>query len=860
MRHENVTELHDIVFVTDKYGKRDKTYDIARLQYDSRKDVYFITYKDGKTYPCKSSDIQIVKNTLKDKQSATVFDYLLQMAQFSDIKNDDGQNLLVRNLEKSKFVNEASVLAKYLNPKKGKEDKERISSLIFPFGCNNSQFKAVRNALNNQVSIIQGPPGTGKTQTILNIIANLLMSDKTVLIVSNNNDATRNVYEKLASDKYGLGFICAFHGKRENIENFLKTQQQFYPDYLKEWKNHLPIFSKILDDDINHLGKYFEANERISTIKSELASLELESKYFDNSINDIYNNKRLLNKSSDVLMNLLQTIQFTYEEKERFGFFFNLKLKLSYGLGDKGNWKVDPEKAIETIKATYYSLKKKELENELIEKEEIVRGFDPNSVYENYLKTLRCEIAKKYTKKNERVQFRDGKEIYFNPGTFTSEYPVVLSTTFSSRATIGQGTDFLFDYVIMDEASQVDVVTGALALSCARNAVIVGDKMQLPNVIEESKKNVVQELFSQTKLPEGYNYINSFLASLEQVLPNTPQTLLREHYRCHPKIINFCNQQFYGGKLLIMTEDKGETDVLEAIKTIPGNFCKDHYNQRQIDVIKNDILSKYSEEEKSNLGIIAPYNNQTDEIKSQIPGIDAATVHKYQGREKDNIIISTVDNEITSFADDSNMLNVAISRAKKKLAIVLSGNEQPENSNLVALLKYIQYNNFEVEESKVNSIFDFFYTKDSEAKFKYLKAAKKISKYDSENAMNTLLTNIFEEPKYSKFNFVFEIPLRDIVNKKYLVELPEELTNYANRSWAHVDFTVFNRVTKEILFGIEVDGYTYHKKGTKQAERDKKKNEIFELLGLPLLRLNTKGSGEEIKIKAQLDSYLEKGI
>ena len=306
-----------------------------------------------------------------------------------------------------------------------------------------------------------------------------------------------------------------------------------------------------------------------------------------------------------------------------------------------------------------------------------------------------------------------------------------------------------------------------------------------------------------------------------------------------------------------MTEDKGEADVLEAIKTTPGNFCKDHYNQRQIDVIKEEILPKYTEEEIANLGIIAPYNNQTDAIRPQIPGIDAATVHKYQGREKDNIIISTVDNEITSFADDANMINVAISRAKKKLAVVLSGNEQPENSNLVALLKYIQYNNFSVEESKVNSIFDFFYTKDTEAKFKYLKAANKISKYDSENAMNTLLTNIFEEPKYSKFSFVFEMPLKDVVNKNYMGELPEELSTFANRSWAHVDFTVFNRVTKEILFGIEVDGYNYHKKGTKQAERDLKKNAIFEYIGLPLLRLSTKGSGEEIKIKLQLDKYLD---
>ena len=35
-------------------------------------------------------------------------------------------------------------------------------------------------------------------------------------------------------------------------------------------------------------------------------------------------------------------------------------------------------------------------------------------------------------------------------------------------------------------------------------------------------------------------------------------TLLREHYRCHPKIIEFCNQQFYDGELISMTTDSGE--------------------------------------------------------------------------------------------------------------------------------------------------------------------------------------------------------------------------------------------------------------------------------------------------------------
>ena len=845
-----------IIFLTDKYGKRDRTVEIENISYDNASGLWNIVFAgDPRTFHYKKENVRVIKNCLKDKQSSTVFDYLLQMAQFSDIKNDDGQNLLVKNLEKSRFINENSVLAKYLNPKKGRAEKERIKSLIFPFGCNNSQFKAVNAAMKNQISIIQGPPGTGKTQTILNIIANLLMNDKTVLVVSNNNDATANVYEKLSSKKYGLGFICATHGKRKNIEDFLRNQQQFYPEYLKKWKSLSVTSLDSLNEEINLLGRYFEANERISAIKSELAALEIETKYFDSAAHKIYQNTKLQKKSSKELMALLQNLQFIYAEKEKLSFFKKLNLKIKYGLGSAKFWKTEAEKVIETIKSAYYPLKKTELNAELNENENFIKCFNPGEVYEKCLQGLRFKIADKYLKNPERHQFKDGKEIYFNPGAFADEYPVILSTTFSSRATIGQGSEFLFDYVIMDEASQVDVVTGALALSCARNAVIVGDKMQLPNVIEESKKKLVQDLFSKTGLPEGYNFVHSFLSSLELVLPDTPQTLLREHYRCHPKIINFCNQQFYGGKLLVMTEDKGEQNVLEAVKTVPGNFCKDHYNQRQIDVIKNEILSKYTEEEKSNLGIIAPYNNQVDELKRQLPGLDAATVHKYQGREKDNIIISTVDNEITSFADNANMLNVAISRAKKKLAVVISGNEQPENSNLMALLKYIQYNNFEIKESKVSSIFDFFYTKENQAKFQFLKKSKRISKFDSENAMNALLTSLFEKPEYSRFGFIFEMPLKDVVSKKFIGELPAELAEYANRSWSHVDFTIYNRVTKEILFGIEVDGYNYHKKGTKQAERDLKKNQIFEIIGLPLLRLSTKGSGEEDKIKNQLNMY-----
>ena len=72
-------------------------------------------------------------------------------------------------------------------------------------------------------------------------------------------------------------------------------------------------------------------------------------------------------------------------------------------------------------------------------------------------------------------------DIFRNRDAFLKDYPVILSTTYSSRNTFP--SDFKFDYIIMDEASQIDVVTGTLALSSAKYSVVIGDEMQLPNVV-----------------------------------------------------------------------------------------------------------------------------------------------------------------------------------------------------------------------------------------------------------------------------------------------------------------------------------------------------------------------------------------
>jgi adenylate kinase len=62
----------------------------------------------------------------------------------------------------------------------------------------------VENALTRSVSVIEGPPGTGKTETILNLIANIVaVQHMTVGIVSFGNAAVDNVRDKL--DELGFG-------------------------------------------------------------------------------------------------------------------------------------------------------------------------------------------------------------------------------------------------------------------------------------------------------------------------------------------------------------------------------------------------------------------------------------------------------------------------------------------------------------------------------------------------------------------------------------------------------------------------------------------------------------------------------
>lgn len=821
---------------------------------------WHICFGDGSERDYRQSELRIDESCLSQGQAANVFEYIKQIAYLSDLKNEvTGEKMLAKKFEKISFVSNDVALSKYLKPSSLQTDSKGCEyEPIFPFGCNNSQYKAVKSAMENQISVIQGPPGTGKTQTILNIIANILMQGKTVQIVSNNNSATENVYEKLSSPKYNLGFIAAKLGSSENKKIFVEQQDANYPDF-SSWKieENQSVSRKNISEKSKQLKEVFDRQERLAYLKQEYAQLVTEYEYFnqyvmesDVSIDSIRFKKKL---SSKQWMEIWQECQILSEEKQKLGILFKIKVFFRYGITDTGFYEQDISKIITTFQAMYYRTKQMELTKEIEEIERYLNSVNKdllNDLCSQSMVVLKDKLARKY-ERNEKRRIFNEDDLWKEPIDVLKEYPVILSTTFSSRNSLS--TEVVYDYLIMDEASQVDVATGALALSCSRNVVIVGDTKQLPNVVKDDIKSRAKSIFNSFKINDGYQFTKSFLQSILDVMPNVPQTMLREHYRCHPKIINFCNQKFYRGELIIMTTDKGEDDVLAVVKTVPGNHERNHYSQRQIDVIKNEIIPKYVSNAEET-GIIAPYKNQVEALEREIKDIDAATVHKFQGKEKETIIISTVDDEISDFADDPYLINVAVSRAKRKLMLVVTGNEQVKERNITDLIDYIQYNNFEVVESKIYSIFDYLYKQYSEERKAYLQKHKRISEFDSENLMYSLIEELIKEDKYSSLDVVCHFPMNMLIRNPEL--LNEQECRYAMNPATHIDFLLYNRISKKPVLAIEVDGYEYHKEDTVQASRDLMKSHILELYGIPLLRFKTNGSGEKEEMVEVLDKFI----
>ena len=131
---------------------------------------------------------------------------------------------------------------------------------------------------------------------------------------------------------------------------------------------------------------------------------------------------------------------------------------------------------------------------------------------------------------------------------------------------------------------------------------------------------------------------------------------------------------------------------------------------------------------------------------------------------------------------------------------------------------------------------------------------KRISEYDSENLMYSLIEDVLSVDKYASLDVVCHFPMNMLIKNPDL--LNEQECQYAMNPATHIDFLLYNRISKKPVLAVEVDGYEYHKADTVQASRDALKNRILELYEIPLLRFKTNGSGEKEKMEERLDKLV----
>ena len=243
--------------------------------------------------------------------------------------------------------------------------------------------------------------------------------------------------------------------------------------------------------------------------------------------------------------------------------------------------------------------------------------------------------------------------------------------------------DLEWDYIIIDEASQVPLYLAIIPLIRTDKFILIGDDNQLQPITNNNASYLLNKsifnLFIQ-KYPTSYTFLNI-------------------QYRMNKQISDISSCLYYGNKIItnskvqnikislnndniLLTDEPVEiidTSYLYFYESNVGNGCCNKFEAgliiNLIDLLlKNNISSE-------EIGIITPYRKQKNYIQKLMFkhnfNIEVDTIYRFQGREKDVIIISFCKSSSygltkfqKKFLGDKNQLNVSITRSRKKLIIL----------------------------------------------------------------------------------------------------------------------------------------------------------------------------------------------
>jgi ATP-dependent RNA/DNA helicase IGHMBP2 len=273
-----------------------------------------------------------------------------------------------------------------------------------------------------------------------------------------------------------------------------------------------------------------------------------------------------------------------------------------------------------------------------------------------------------------------------------------------------------FETLFFDEASQaLEAISWIPLLKCNR-VIFSGDHFQLPPVVKSVKAK--QEGLDKTMLDSCIKH-------------DTISSLLTRQYRMHQHIMAFSNAYFYNNELeadatvkdtlLSLNEDIDILHVpIELIDTAGCSFDESQNpetlslsNKGEADLLFKHLdllLQQYNfagETQKIDVGIISPYKEQIELLKEklvdfdysayQVNELDVKTIDGFQGEERDVIYISLVRSNVNSeigFLSDIRRMNVALTRAKKKLVVIMDTATIGNHPFYKSFIEYCEKNNF----------------------------------------------------------------------------------------------------------------------------------------------------------------------
>ena len=867
-----------IATFTDVY---DGSYSVVRFYRDNK--------VIGKSRLYRPDDLTLLVSSASTGSGADVFKYWKETVLM--LAADDPTRSAFESI---KYVHPGSALFAYMEGVNFQTSETR-SPVILPFQSNEDQKIAVERALSHRVSVIDGPPGTGKTETILNIIANILMNPgATVGVLSFGNAAVENVKDKL--DEAGYGFVAARVGNGECVTSFI-AEQEARAHGIARWLSYASVDSAVQSSGgqaINylkhmeeHLIGAWNSSRELAKVRSKIEEYSLEAAHLERRAESII----LPDLSELPLLRILDYLAETtvcpdIPEGVK-GIIPRIRRYFKYGRTKD----VDARDAdtILGLERAFYAKRIEELKKEEQRWRSEVGNRNSEEVRAQYQKASRSlldlVLRQRYVNSVRPIFDKKENAIQKRTSEFLSEYPVVLTTCHSIRRNLSER--HLLDWVIIDEATQVNLHAAVLAMSKARNVVVVGDLKQLGPIIDQRLKDAAISPPHPVYDVTEHSILSSVTELYGQILP---RTILREHYRCAPEIIEFCNKMFYNGELITMKakDSDDQWPTLMVRKTPPGNhmrtlrraLTKGTYSQREIDTVEElmggvvegvDFRGLLGGEESGSdymLGIATPYRLQADRLgeaiysTADLPEMSSLseTIHKFQGRGAKAMILSTVVDESRvghmklRFVDDPRMINVAVSRAKEKFILVTNHDEVPRSKIIKALIDYVRFQNpSQVTESGVLSVFDLLYKEYSERLNEFASRVHGDSRYKSENIVWTLLNDILAEPTYGLLEVVSQVRLRDLLPN--FDRLNERQREFA-RSVSAIDFAVYHKVSRRMLLAVEVNGTRFHEDSPEQQVRDELKAQIIGIYGADMLVLRTNDSNIESTVRDRLDRVL----